>query len=431
MSSSASTLKRTLALPGAVFMGLGSMVGTGVFISIGLAAGVAGTAVLPAIALAAFVAICNGLSSAQLAAAHPVSGGTYEYGYTYLKPCLGFSAGWMFLLAKSASAATAALGFSGYLLQQCHLQDRIPLILPALGIILVITLLVKSGLQRSNWINTVVVLMTLFALLLFVVTLIPTAIHAENFHFSSSTWTTQGFLKACALMFVAYTGYGRIATMGEEIQNPRRNIPRAIFAVMAVTSLLYLAVAFAAVGTVGAESLGEMTRSGAAPLESILQHLNKPKTAFIITLGALTAMLGVLLNLILGLSRILLAMGRRGDMPALFAKLHNQNPTAAVLGVGFLIALIALSGQVQLSWSFSAFTVLLYYAITNLAALRLPPADRRFPRFFSVVGLAACLFLAFQVDPKIWISGLGLLAIGLLGHFVQRKRNSLTLPSQN
>ena len=412
--SSPAPLKRTLGLPGALVMGLGSMVGTGVFVSIGLAAGVAGPAVLPAIALAAFVALCNGMSSAQLAAAHPVSGGTYEYGYKYLRPELGFSAGWMFLLAKSASAATAALGFSGYLLHQFNLADRLPLRLPALIIIGLMTLLVKSGLRRSNTLNTLVVSLTLLSLVAFVVSVAPGYLLLENLRFSLSDLWSPHFLKGCALMFVAYTGYGRIATMGEEIRDPRKNIPRAILLVMAVTAGLYLSVALSAVGAVSAEALGDMTRRGAAPLEMILSTLGKPKMASLITLGALSAMLGVLLNLILGLSRVLLAMGRRGDMPALFAKLRHDNPEAAVIAVGIFIALIALPGNVQLSWSFSAFTVLIYYAITNLSALRLSPADRLYPRFFSWTGLAACLFLAFQVDLHIWSIGLGLLLFGLL-----------------
>ncbi len=420
MQSSAS-LKRTLGLPGALLMGLGSMVGTGVFISIGLASGVAGAAVLPAIALAAGVALCNGMSSAQLAAAHPVSGGSYEYGYKYLLPELGFSAGWMFLLAKSASAATAALGFSGYLLHQLDLADRVPLLIPALILIAGMTLLVQSGLRRSNRMNTLVVSLTLFSLLLFVFTLLPQYVVPENLHFDLADLCTPGFLKGCALMFVAYTGYGRIATMGEEIREPRKNIPRAIFAVMMITSLLYLLVALSAIGAVSADELGKMTRSGAAPLEMILTTLGKPKTASLVTLGALTAMFGVLLNLILGLSRVLFAMGRRGDMPKIFAEVKNHSPKAAVLGVGVLIALIALPGKVQIVWAFSAFTVLVYYVITNLAALRLPAEDRLYPRIFSWIGLLSCLFLAFQVGMYYWLAGASILMIGLLWQKARRK----------
>ena len=117
-------LKRELGIFGATLMGLGSIVGTGVFVSIGIAAEIAGPGVIVAVAIAALVAVCNGLNSAQLAANHPVSGGTYEYGYKYLNPWLGFTAGWIFLLAKTASAATAALGFAGYFLNAVGVADR-------------------------------------------------------------------------------------------------------------------------------------------------------------------------------------------------------------------------------------------------------------------------------------------------------------------
>ena len=109
-------LARVVGTPGAILLGLGSIVGTGAFVSIGIAAGVAGPSVVVATALAALLAACNGLSSAQLAADHPVSGGSYEYGYKHVSPRVGFMAGWMFLSAKSASAATAALGLAGYAL---------------------------------------------------------------------------------------------------------------------------------------------------------------------------------------------------------------------------------------------------------------------------------------------------------------------------
>ena len=399
-------------------MGLGSMVGTGVFVSIGLAAGVAGAAVIPAIMVAAFVALCNGLSSAQLAAAHPVSGGTYEYGYRFLRPALGFVAGWMFLCAKSASAATAALGFSGYLVHLLGVADRIDLRIPALMIVVGMTTVVLTGIRRTTLANTLIVGVTISSLVLFAGFTFWDRFVIEHLSISRADLLSGRFLEACALMFVAYTGYGRIATMGEEIREPRKNIPRAILLVMLVTAVLYIGVSVVAVGSVGGELLGELTQSTAAPLETVLQDLDRPAVAGVVAVGALMAMLGVLLNLILGLSRVLLAMGRRGDMPSVFARVRQENPVAAVMGVGALIGFIALTGSVRVSWSFSAFTVLVYYAITNLSALRLEPDQRLYPRFFSWCGLAACLFLAFQVSPQVWGVGLVLLAIGLTGHLV-------------
>ncbi len=201
-------------------LGLGSIVGTGVFVSLGIAAGIAGPAVILAIVLAALVAACNGLSSAQLAANHPVSGGTYEYGYRWLHPSLGFTAGWMFVCAKSASAATAALGFAAYMrnaVGSIHTNWLIPM---ALAAVVVLMALVLSGLRRSSMANAAIVSVTLLSLVFFVLAGFSTAVEkgAMNltpiFRSESNSPPVVGFLEACALMFVAYTGYGRIATLG-------------------------------------------------------------------------------------------------------------------------------------------------------------------------------------------------------------------------
>ncbi len=401
-------------------MGLGSMVGTGVFVSIGIAAGVAGGAVLPAIVIAALVALCNALSSAQLAAAHPVSGGTYEYGYVFLKPWVGFCSGWMFLFAKSASAATAALGFSGYLLNALGLD--LPVQIPAMIIIAVITALLLSGMKRTNLVNTIIVSATLISLFIFAGVALTQAPQGQFPLFSDMK--REGFLYGCALMFVAYTGYGRVATLGEEVKDPRKTIPKAIVAVMAVTAFLYILIGSSALLAVGPERYGELTTETAAPLEGILNELNQHTAAKILSLGALTAMLGVLLNLILGLSRVLLAMGRRGDMPAFFAKVQGGSPKVAEITMAVVVALIALPGNLKLAWSFSAFTVLVYYSITNLCALQLKGEQRLYPRIFSYGGLASCAFLAFMVPWQIWCSGLGLIALGLGWHLLQVRKDS-------
>jgi len=429
MSAHAGQLKRQVGLFGAVVIGLGSMVGTGVFVSIGVAAGIAGPSVVLAIAIAALVAACNGLNSAQLAASHPVSGGTYEYGYRHLNSWLGFTAGWMFLLAKSASAATAALGFAGYLSNALTLPGAalIPL---ALGAVVLLTGVAVGGIQRSNLMNAVIVSITLVSLSAFVL-VGSRHVSVDNlmpFFDGRAAGASAGsaFLNACALMFVAYTGYGRIATLGEEVHEPRRIIPRAIVVTMIVTAALYVAVAGVAVGAVGATALGQATRSAlearAAPLSVIAQGFALPLTAQVVTIGALTAMLGVALNLILGLSRVALAMGRRGDLPIVLARLNTAGTTPpwAVLAVGAVIGLLVLIGDVQVTWSFSAFTVLIYYALTNAAALRLPASERIFPVWVTWAGLAACSFLAFWVEPAIWLAGLGCIGLGLIWHAVAR-----------
>ena len=422
-------LARELGVFGAVMMGLGSIVGTGVFVSIGIAAGVAGPAVVVAVAVGALVATFNGLSSAQLAANHPVSGGTYEYGYRFLSPTLGFAAGWMFLVAKSASAATAALGFAGYLLLALGADVGRWLVPVALVATLVITAVVYSGIRRSNAANVVVVSVTLGALVAFVAGGAPTALANAGESFAGFVEAPDGggglraVLYASALMFVAYTGYGRIATLGEEVKEPRTTIPRAIITTLWVTAGLYLAVALVAVGAVGADGLAAATAERAAPLEVAARAFRVPGVAQIVAVGAVTSMLGVLLNLVLGLSRVLLAMGRRADVPRVFGRLDaaGTTPGPAVLMVGGIIAAIALVGDVRATWSFSAFAVLVYYAVTNLAALYVPDEGRLFPRWVSGAGLVACAGLAFFVEPLYWGVGLALLALGLAWHAVARR----------
>lgn len=415
----AKQLKRELGLGGATMMGLGSMVGTGVFVSIGIAAGVAGPTVILAIAVAAAVATCNALSSAQLAASHAVSGGTYEYGYRYLNPALGFTAGWMFLCAKTASAATAALGFGGYLLRLLGADlGLMPWL--AVGAILLFTILVLGGIRRTSWMNIAIVSVTLVALGSFILFGLPRAIDGGSANLtpllpSAETGGARGFLYATALMFVAFTGYARIATLGEEVTEPRRTIPHAIIITLILTGILYILVALVAIGSVGADRFANAPGAQATPLELAARAMDAPLLANLVAIGAVTAMLGVLLNLIIGLSRVVLAMGRQGDLPPLFARLSREGtvPAAAVVVVGIVVAALASIGSIETTWAFSAFTVLIYYAITNLAALRLPREQRLYPAWVAIAGLVACLFLAFWVPVTIWAVGLGLILIGL------------------
>jgi APA family basic amino acid/polyamine antiporter len=404
-------------------MGLGSILGTGVFVSIGMAGALAGSSLLIAVAVAALVAATNGLSSASLAANHPVSGGTYAYGYRWLNPPLGFTAGWMFLCAKSASAATAALGFAGYALTLAGASDPILRTVIAAALVLAMTLLVAGGIQRSNILNTIIVGATLAALAAFVIAgLAALPASPEPPVAPAPAW--NDLAEATALMFVAYTGYGRIATLGEEVRDPRRSIPRAIVGALLVTMLLYLTVTFVGVAHIGATGLAAGARTEGAPLVVAARAFDMPGVPLVVSLGALTAMAGVLLNLVLGLSRVLLAMARQGDMPKAAARVDHGSPRIAVYSIGALILGLVAIGDIRTTWTFSAFMVLVYYAITNLAALRLSPTQRRVPPIVPALGLLACLSLAFFVEPAVWATGLGLIASGLVWHFVARRRNT-------
>ena len=440
-----------------MLMGLGSIIGTGVFVSIAIATDIAGSSVLIAIILAAFLALFNGLSSAQLAAAHPVSGGTYEYGYHFLNHWFGFTAGWTFLVAKSASAATAILGTVSYSFHMAGISPGpVTHLIAGYVLLLTVTLLVRGGIRQSDRANRWMVLITLIGLLLFagaawLTNGLPTtpfgdamrqmtgdvasitgagdatgAIGALGPNSTPDTHNTPGshntpvasLFYATALMFVAYTGYGRIATLGEEVKNPQKTIPRAIITTMIVVVLLYLLITATVIQLMGAEAFAATLQGEAAPLVMASEILQISWIRWAVSIAAITAMTGVLLNLLLGLSRVLLSMARRSDMPTQFQTIHpsNGSPTKAVWGSFAIIAILLSTGSVQFTWSFSAVTVLIYYAITNLAALRLRGDERRFPAWISLAGLAGCLFLTLWVKAAIWLPAAGVVLAGWVWH---------------
>lgn len=400
-------LVRSTSLVGAIILGLGSIIGTGAFVSIGFGYALAGEWLLYAIVLAAFVALCNGLSSAQLAAVHPVSGGTYEYGYQFLNHDLGFVAGWFFIAAKSASAAAAALA-SAWLVNQYFGWSEWAVIALAISFIVLITLLVLAGLRRSNQANALLVGLAIISLIVFVMWTVQAPRPTASVNVAP-TFNLRDFLAAAALLFVAYTGYGRIATMGEEVKEPRRIIPRAIVATMVVVTVLYVAVAWALMQR-NPLYIGE---------DFILTQLMTPGlTRDFVFIGAILAMLGVTLNLVLGVSRVVLAMARRGDLPHSWADLNSVRTAApkATIVTAVVMIIIAAFGGIRLAWTFSAFTVLIYYSITNLAALKVQHEQRFIAKAWSVLGLVGCLSLAVMLNVNTVFVGLLLLVVGLAWH---------------
>ena len=386
-----------MGLGGAVVTGLGSILGTGAYVSIGIAAGQWGDAVIYAIPLAGVVALCSGLSSAHLAGRFPVAGGTYEYAYRTLGSYWGFTAGWLFLLAKTASAASAALGVGLYLGVAVS-----PL--AGAAATAAVTGLVALGLRRTTVVNSVLVTVTILGLLAFTLAgLAGPGEIALGMARADPVWV-EGLLPAIAFLFVAYTGYGRVATLGEEVEAPGRTIPRAVVTTLTIAVVLYMGVELAGRSLYGA-GWGSIFGLGLT-----LSDLIPPPWSTVVAIGAVTAMLGVLLNLVLGLSRVWLAMGRRGDMPQALSRLdHRSQPISAVWLSGALVATLCLVGDIAVTWSFSAFSVLLYYGITNLAVLSI---DRR--RWTAWLGLLSCLLLSLYVGLATWLVGTALLAAGVL-----------------
>jgi APA family basic amino acid/polyamine antiporter len=394
---------------GVTVAGLGTMLATGVFVGIGIATGVAGPAVIVAIPLAAVVGGCSALSSAELA----VSGGPSVGGNGYLTRWLGFIAGWVFLLAGAASAATAALGFAGYVLQP-FAGGRFSTPLAFVAVVLS-TFAVLAGARRPN--STAIALVWVAALLAFVVTG-GLAVAAQDLASWSPFFPVHGnpiarLLQATALMFVAFTGAAPLATPGKDVRQPDGTIPRTIMT--AVILVVVLSVAAIGIATIGADNLADATKTVTAPLAVAAEAFGGPAIGWVVVVGAVVAMLGAVVNLIVALSRMLLAMGRRHDMPALLARTDEDgSPDFAIVAVGIAIAALVLIGNAGITWSFSAFNALIYGAVTSLAALRLPRDNRLYPPVVAWLGLAACLLLAFSMDRRIWLAGLGIAVIGLV-----------------
>ena len=396
-------LRRDLGLLDAVGIGFGAIVGAGIFVVTGIAAGIAGPAFLVGLLIAAIAASCNALSSAQLAAEYPEVGGTYEYGYQVLGAWPGYIAGWMFLASKTAAAGTVALGLAAYL------DALLPGIEPrliAVGAIVAFTALNYFGIRRSSRANLAIVAVSLGTLLLFVV-LRAGAFRVDNLRpFAPFGWSAV--LESAALLFFAYTGYARIATLGGEVRDPRRTIPRAIVITITGAVLLYGAVALVAVGAVGAEALS----ATAAPLHAAAG--DAPAVAVLVAAGAVTAMLGVILSQLLGLSRMIFAMARRGDLPAALAHVHPRYgvPNRATLVIGAIAAVVAATGTLRGVAAAASFAILIYYGIANLAALRMPSERRLYPQLVPAVGLTACVLLALSLSRPVIGTGLLVLVVG-------------------
>lgn len=406
-------LKRDLRLRDAIGIGLGAIIGAGIFVVTGVAADVAGPSFLIGLLLAGIVATFNALSSAQLAATYPQSGGTYEYGYQVLNPWLGFAAGWVFLASKLAAAGTVALGFASYFITLFPIAfERVIAVIAAI----ILTAVNYFGIRRTGNLNTFIVLISIASLALFILAGIP-SIRGENLvPFAPEGW--RGTLEATALLFFAYTGYARLATLGEEVHEPKKTIPRAIVWALGIASVLYLGVAYVAVASVGSETMAGSN----SPLEAAARTFQFPWVVIYVGVGATTAMLGVLLSQLLGISRMIFAMSRKKDLPAIFDRVHPVHgvPDRGILMAGAIAILVALFGTFKAIVAAAAFTILIYYSIANLAAIRMRKEDKLFPDWIPVAGFISCILLAFTMPLDVIGTGLGLLAAGFLWRVVYR-----------
>ncbi|WP_369275514.1 APC family permease [Streptomyces sp. R11] len=409
--TSSPQLERRLGLGDAVLIGLGSMIGAGIFAALAPAAGAAGSGLLVALAVAAVVAYCNATSSARLAARYPASGGTYVYGRERLGDFWGYLAGWAFVIGKTASCAAMALTVGAYVW-----PDHAHAV--AVAAVVALTAVNYAGIQKSAWLTRAVVAVVLAVLAAVVVASLTSATADSDLLGVGSDATVTGVLQAAGLLFFAFAGYARIATLGEEVRDPARTIPRAIPLALGLALVVYAAVALAVLMVLGPQGLGE----AAAPLSDAVRAAGADWLAPVVRAGAAVAALGSLLALILGVSRTTLAMARDRHLPHVLAAVHPrfQVPHRAELLVGAVVVVLAATTDVRGAIGFSSFGVLVYYAIANASAWTLTPDENRPPRIVPAVGLAGCLVLAFTLPAASVAWGVAVLAAGLAAYGIRR-----------
>ncbi|SBT52308.1 amino acid/polyamine/organocation transporter, APC superfamily (TC 2.A.3) [Micromonospora narathiwatensis] len=384
------------------------MLGAGVFVVFAPAAAAAGgLGLLIALALAGFIAYCNATSSARLAVRYPESGGTYVYGRERLHPFAGFLAGWGFVVGKTASCAAMALTIGAYLW-----PGRARLV--AILAVVAVTAVNLRGIGKTATATRVLVGVTLAVLVVVAVTGAP---HIAPDRLDGLGGTGfRGVLTAAGLLFFAFAGYARIATLGEEVRDPERTIPRAVPLALGIVLAGYLVLAVVALGVLGEERLA----TAAAPLAETVSAAGLPGLAWLVRAGATVAVTGVLLSLLAGVGRTALAMARRRDLPGALAAVHPRLrvPHRAELAVAAVVAVVVALGDIRGAIGFSSCTVLVYYAITNASALTLgrEPARKVPVQLLAALGLVGCLVLAVSLPVASVVAGFGVLALGALGY---------------
>jgi basic amino acid/polyamine antiporter, APA family len=404
-------LRRYLGVFDAVVIGLGSMIGAGIFAALAPASRAAGSGLLLGLAVVAVVAYCNATSSARLAARYPQSGGTYVYGRERLGPFWGYLAGWGFVVGKTASCAAMALTVGYYVWPaQAHAI--------AVAAVVALTAVNYIGVQKSVWLTRGIVAVVLAVLIAVVVVCLGGGTADPARLDVGTDASLGGVLQAAGLLFFAFAGYARIATLGEEVRDPKRTIPRAIPFALGITLVVYAAVATAALAVLGSDQLAH----SAAPLVEAVRAAGVPGLAPVVRVGAAVAALGSLLALILGVSRTTLAMARDHHLPHALAVVHPRFkvPHRAELAVGAVVAVLAATTDVRGAIGFSSFGVLAYYAIANASAWTLSRAEGRPARIVPIVGAAGCLVLAFSLPLASVLWGAAVIAAGAAVYGLRR-----------
>jgi len=408
-------LARRLGTGDAVIVGLSAMIGAGIFAAFPPAARAAGSWLLPALGTAALVALCNAIASAQLAQSYPSSGGTYLFGREVLGPWWGYAAGWGFVVGKTASCAAMAMTFAAYAVPAGAWGRR----LVAVVAVVVLTGLNLRGVTRTAYAARILLGITGIVLAGLLVLLWSQSGAAPPGQLVAPAGGVFGVLQGAGLLFFAFAGYARIATLAEEVRRPQL-LTRAVLIALGITMALYLAIGTGLVRALGAALPGTDT-----PLALAVEEVGAGWYAPVVQVGAAAASLGALLALLAGVTRTGLAMARERDLPTWLASVDPrfQVPDHAQVLLGVVVSALVLVADLRGAIGFSSFGVLIYYAVANLAALRQPIEQRRSPRLLQLIGLIGCLALVGTLPPASVLAGLAVFAVGIVGRLLLRSEN--------
>jgi len=366
--------------------------------------------------IAGIITLFSALSVAELSVFLPEEGGTYAYAQKLISPFAGFITGWIWVFSNIFVGAAVSLGFAHYFVT---LFPVIPVKGIAAIICLIFIFINYIGLKESTILNNLLVTLKVLILLFFI---------AFGLGFFSSSHITpfapagiMGILSGSALIFFAYTGFARVTIMAEEVIDPEKTIPRSIFLALVISTALYILVSVIAVGLVGASGLSQ---SG-SPLAAAIGITGSTTAVVLISLGAMIATASVLLTTLMGISRIMFAMARTGDLPAFLKRIHPQfsTPHYAICISGACIIAAILLADLTLVVAVSTFAMLIFYLIANIAAFRIPLKYRQYPALVPVIGTISCIVLIGFLTISSWIIGIVGLVIGIVWYEVQQRIN--------
>jgi APA family basic amino acid/polyamine antiporter len=409
------SLTRRLGLTDAVVIGLGAMLGAGIFAAPGPAAAAAGSWLLVGLALAGIVAYANATSSAQLAALHPESGGTYVYARHRLGQFWGFLAGWSFVVGKTASLAAMALTFGAYVSPD-HAR---PVGLAAVAALTGVNYL---GVHKTVLLTRLIVAVVLAGLTATVAAALLGGAASTGNLTSDLPGGVWGLLRSGGLLFFAFAGYARLATLGEEVKDPDDTIPRAIPLALGIVVVIYAVVLTSALLAVGPAVLAGTP----APLAATVEAGDLSELAPLVRVGAAVASAGVLLSLLAGTSRTAMSMARRRELPAVLSAVHPQHrtPHRADVAVAVIVCAVVAVADLREAIGFSSFAVLVYYGLANASAWTLTGSERRWPKWLAGLGIGLCGLLTVTLPLTSVLGGAALLGVGSLLWVTTRSRRA-------